>query len=125
MDLIVKDRVKETCATAGTGTLTLGGTVSGFQSFATIGNGNLTYFTIFDVVTGDWEVNFGVYSSGTLTRNAIPLSSSNAGALVSFDSNIKDVFCTYPAETAVYNNPDGSLVYDPAGSAIIFAIALG
>lgn len=112
MAIVVKDRVKETSATAGTGTLTLDGAVTGFQAFSAIGNGNITYFAIVDNATGAWEVNYGTYSSGTLTRNATPLSSSNAGALVSFTSNPKDVFCTYPSEKAIYEEVSGNVLVD-------------
>jgi len=99
MALIVKDRVKETSSTAGTGTLTLAGTSSGFQSFSVIGNGNTTYYAIVDNTTGDWEVGIGTYTSAgtTLSRDTI-LESSNGGAAVNFAANSKDVFVTYPAE---------------------------
>lgn len=112
MAIVVKDRVKETSTTAGTGTLTLAGAVTGFQAFSAIGNGNITYFAIVDNATGAWEVNYGTYNSGTLTRNATPLSSSNAGALVSFTSNSKDVFCTYPSEKAIYEEVSGNVLID-------------
>ena len=46
MPLVVKDRVKETTTTTGTGTITLGGAASGFQSFSVVGNGNTTYYAI-------------------------------------------------------------------------------
>jgi hypothetical protein len=46
MALVVKDRVQETSTTTGTGTFTLAGAVSGFQSFSAIGNGNTTYYAI-------------------------------------------------------------------------------
>ena len=87
MAIVVKDRVKETASAPGTGTITLGGAASGFQSFAAIGNGNVTYFAIVDSVAGTWEVNYGTYTASgtTLTRNATPLSSSAAGALVNLD----------------------------------------
>ena len=43
MALVLKDRIKETSSTTGTGTLTLGGAVDGFRSFADIGDGCLLY----------------------------------------------------------------------------------
>jgi hypothetical protein len=112
MAIVVKDRVKETSVTAGTGTLTLAGAVTGFQAFSAIGNGNITYFAIVDNATGAWEVNYGTYNSGTITRNNPPLSSSNAGSLVSFTSNPKDVFCTYPSEKAIYEEVSGNVLID-------------
>lgn len=103
MALVVKDRVRETTSTTGTGTVTLAGAVSGFQAFSVIGNGNDTYYCIYDSGTGDWEVGIGTYtlSGTTLSRNTV-LSSSNSGNLVNFAANAKDVFCTYPSEVALY-----------------------
>jgi hypothetical protein len=111
MALIVKDRVKETTTTTGTTNFTLGGASSGFQTFAVIGNGNTTYYAIADQTTGDWEVGIGTYSTTgpTLSRDTV-LESSNAGSKVSFAAGSKDVFCTYPAERAVYLNAAGSAV---------------
>lgn len=109
MALIVKDRVQEISTTVGTGTLTLGGAVLGFQSFAAIGNGNTTYYAINDPITGDWEVGIGTYTASgtTLSRDTV-LSSSNGGSLVSFAAGSKNVFCTYPSERAVYLDNAGS-----------------
>jgi hypothetical protein len=102
MPLVLKDRVKETSTTTGTGTLTLGGAASGFQSFSVIGDGNSTYYTIVDSTAGTWEVGIGTYtSSGTTLSRDVILESSNSGAAVDFASNPKDVFVTYPAERAV------------------------
>ena len=44
MALVLKDRVRETAAAPGTGTVTLLGAVLGYQTFAAIGNGNTTYY---------------------------------------------------------------------------------
>ena len=109
MALIVKDRVQEISTTVGTGTLTLGGAVLGYQSFAAIGNGDTTYYAIFDPVAYDWEVGIGTYTSSgtTLSRDTV-LSSSNGGSLVSFVSGTKNVFCTYPSERSVYLDSAGS-----------------
>jgi len=100
--LVLKDRVKESSTTTGTGTLTLGGAASGFQSFAVIGNGNTTYYAIVDSASGAFEVGIGTYTSSgtTLSRDTV-LESSNAGALVNFAAGAKDVFVTYPAERSV------------------------
>lgn len=113
MALVIKDRVRETSVTAGTGTLTLAGAVTGFQSFSAIGNANTTYYSITDSTTGDWEVGIGTYTSSgtTLSRDTV-LASSNSGNLVPFASNSKDVFCTYPSEVAVVtSNGFGTSTY--------------
>jgi len=99
MALIVKDRVKETTTTTGTGTVTLAGASTGFQSFAAIGNGNTTYYAI--TSGNDYEVGLGTYtSSGTTLSRTTILESSNSGSAITL-SGTSDVFCTYPAEKAV------------------------
>jgi hypothetical protein len=102
MALVLKDRVKETSTTTGTGTFTLAGASTGFQSFSVIGDGNKTYYCIVDSAAGAWEVGIGTYTSSgtTLSRDTI-LESSNSGSAVNFGSGNKDVFVTYPAERAV------------------------
>ena len=102
MPLVLRDRVKETSTTTGTGTLTLGGAASGFQSFSVIGDGNSTYYAIVDSAAGAWEVGIGTYGSAgaTLTRDAV-LESSNSGNKVDLAAGPKDVFVTYPAERSV------------------------
>lgn len=113
MAIVVKDRVKETTAVTGTGTATLLGAANGFQSFAAIGNGNITYYAIVNSEDGTWEVGKGTYSTTgpTLTRDTI-YESSNAGSAVNFAAGIKDVFVTYPAERAIYEEPDGNTLID-------------
>jgi hypothetical protein len=119
MALVLKDRVKETSTTVGTGTLTLAGAVSGFQSFAAIGNGNTTYYAISDPAAGTWEVGIGTYTSSgtTLSRDTV-LSSSNGGSLVSFGAGSKDVFVTYPSSRSAYQNEAGTQVVQTAFGAI-------
>ena len=99
MALVLKDRVKVTTTSTGTGSITLGSAATGFQSFTAIGNGNTTYYTIADQSGANWEVGVGTYSSAgpTLSRDTV-LSSSNGGALVDFGAGAKDVFVTYPSE---------------------------
>ena len=105
MALVLKDRVRETSTTSGTGTIVLAGAVAGFQSFSAIGNTNTTYYCIADSTTGGWEVGIGTYtSSGTTLSRTTVLASSNSGALVAFSANVKDVFCTYPASQSANVN---------------------
>lgn len=113
MAIVVKDRVQQTSTTSGTSDFVLTGTVTGFQTFAAIGNTNTTYYTAVDPNTGDWEVGIGTYSTTgpTLTRTTI-LSSSAAGAKISFAAGAKNVFCTYPAEKAIYEEVSGNVLID-------------
>jgi hypothetical protein len=102
MALVLADRVQETTTTTGTGTITLAGAVSGYQSFSVVGNGNTTYYTIADQAGSNWEVGIGTYtSSGTTLARTTVLASSNSGSLVNFTSGTKNVFVTYPAGYAV------------------------
>lgn len=105
MALVLKDRVKVTSITTGTGTFTLGSAVAGFQDFSVVGDANTTFYTITYAVTGDWEVGIGTYTASgtTLSRDTV-LESSNAGSLVDFGVGEKIVFVTYPAERAVWAN---------------------
>ncbi len=104
MAFVIADRVQETTTTTGTGTVTLAGAVTGFQSFAAVGNGNTTFYTIADQSGSNWEVGVGTYTSSgtTLSRDTV-LSSSNSGSLVNFSSGTKNVFVTLPASRTTFN----------------------
>jgi hypothetical protein len=102
MALIIADRVKESSTTTGTGTITLGGAVSGYQSFATIGNGNQCYYTIVNLaVATEWEVGVGTYTASGTTLSRDTVLDSSTGAKVSFSAGNKEVFVTYPADRSV------------------------
>lgn len=117
MALVVADRVKETSTTTGTGTFTLAGAVTGFQSFSVIGNGNTTYYTISGQTGSEWEVGIGTYtSSGTTLSRDVVLASSNSGSLVPFSAGTKDVFVTYPAGKSVYENETGIVEFPGTSS---------
>jgi len=108
MALVIKDRVKETTTTTGTGTYTLAGAEVGFQSFSTIGNGNTTYYTVTDNV--DWEVGIGTYTaSGTTLARTTILSSSNSNNAVSWSAGEKFVFVTQPSSKASFLDASGDL----------------
>jgi hypothetical protein len=98
-EVVLKDRVKETTTTTGTGTVTLAGAVAGFQTFAAIGDGNLTFYTITD--NTDWEVGVGMYfSTGPLLERNAVLDSSNSGNRVDWSAGTREVFVTYPSSIA-------------------------
>ena len=107
MALVLDDRVRETSSTTGTGTLNLGGAVSGFQTFvAGVGDGNTTYYAIVHRTEAEWELGVGTVtdaSTDTLARTTV-ISSSNSDSAVSFSAGTKDVFVTQPASKAVYED---------------------
>ena len=128
MALVINDRVKESSTTTGTGTFDLDGVVSGFEGFvAGIGNGNTTYYTIFNQGTTEWEVGRGTITDATpdtLARTEV-ISSSNGDAAVNFTSGTIDVVCTMPASKVVYLNASGNPVgAASAGFALAMAVAL-
>lgn len=132
MALVLKDRVKETTTTTGTGTYTLGGAVTGYQAFSVVGDGNTTYYTVTDGT--NWEVGIGTYtSSGTTLSRGTILESSNSGNAVNWGAGSKDVFLTYPAERAVAtdlsqtlsNKTITDLVFDGDYTEEVFTISDG
>tara|TARA_R100001460_G_scaffold107707_1_gene156881 strand:- start:2625 stop:4706 length:2082 start_codon:yes stop_codon:yes gene_type:complete len=109
MALVVNDRVKETSTTTGTGTLSLAGAVTGFETFSSaIGNTNTTYYAIVNS-NGEFEVGLGTVSAAALARTTV-ISSSNSDSAVDFSAGTKDVFCTLPASKAVVLDASGNIV---------------
>jgi hypothetical protein len=109
MALILKDRVKETSSSSGTGNITLSGAFPGYQTFnAAVATGSTVYYTIHNLTAGfdtEWEVGLGTFTSpATLARTT--LLSSSTGSAVNFTAGASglEVFITQPAEEAVYIN---------------------
>jgi len=109
MALVLSDRIKETTTTTGTGTYTLGGAVSGFETFtANLSNSDTTYYCCTDGT--DFEVGLGTFtSSGTTLARTTIISSSNSNNAVSWSSGSRDVFCTLPGSKAVVLDANGAL----------------
>jgi len=110
MALILKDRVKETSSSSGTGSVTLSGAFPGYQTFnAAIATGSTVYYTIHNLTAGadtEWEVGVGTFTSpATLSRDTV-FSSSSSGSKVNFTAGASglEVFITQPAGEAVYIN---------------------
>ncbi len=109
MALVLKDRVKETTTTTGTGSFSLAGAVTGYDSFGQIGTGNTTYYAVYLDGGSEWEVGIGTYTApSTLSRDTI-LASSNSGSVVTFSAGQKTIWCDYPAGKAVYTDALNSI----------------
>ena len=122
MALVISDRVKETTTTTGTGTYTLGGAVTGFETFTTnLSNSDTTYYCCTD--NTDFEVGLGTFTSSgtTLARTAI-LASSNSNNAVSWSSGTRTVFCTLPAAKTVFLDASGNTSVSGSVTATSFVI---
>lgn len=100
----LRDRVKETTATTGNGSVSLAGAAAGFQSFlSALGNAVVADvpYAIATSVTGvEWETGRGTFNGPalTLSRDTVE-ASSNAGNAVAFSAGNKDVFVSLTASS--------------------------
>jgi hypothetical protein len=106
MALVIKDRIKETSTTTGTGTLTLAGAVSGFRSFADIGNSNTCPYVILEASESAptaWEVGIGTYTASgtTLSRDTVLRTSAGNTTKITLASGTHTVFCGWSADYAL------------------------
>jgi hypothetical protein len=98
-------------ATSGTGTITLGSALSGYQSFADAGiaNGDTVRYTIVD--GANWEVGTGTYTSSgtTLTRTVQESSSADSAITLSGSAT---VFISAAAADILNKHVVSILVFD-------------
>ena len=87
MTIKLANRVLVTTATTGTGTLTLGSAVAGYQSFTDGGIVNTDSVRYLITEGNAWEIGVGVFSAGTLTR--VPDESSLGGGAISLLGNAR------------------------------------
>jgi hypothetical protein len=81
------DRVNVSTTTTGTGTITLGSAVAGYQTFAqaSIASGASVRYVITD--GSNWEIGTGTYTSSGTTLTRGPTESSNSGSAISLDGS--------------------------------------
>ena len=110
---VLANRARMSTATTGTGTITLGSAVAGFQTFASAGitDGQIVRYTIEDGT--DWEIGTGTYTASGTTLSRTVDESSNAGSALNL-SGAAEVFITAAAADL-----------DVEGTAIVYSIALG
>lgn len=104
-DPLIVNGVSETSTTTGTGTYTLAGALTGYQSFAAVGNAKKCLYRAYDVdgngnpTANGWEIGVGTYTSAgtTLSRDTI-LESTNGGAAVSWSAGTRRIIATTPKE---------------------------
>jgi hypothetical protein len=111
MAFVLNDRVLETSTSTGSGTITLAGSPSSFQTFlAGIGASNTTYYAIQNTNANEFEVGFGTLdATGLILTRTTVYRSSNSNNLVTFTAGTKNVFCTYPATRSVNYDSAGAL----------------
>ena len=85
----LNSRVLETFVTTGTGTITLGGALIGYKTFASEMSNADTCFYIMEGGS-DFEIGYGTYSANTLARTAV-LRSSNSNNAVNWGAGTKTV----------------------------------
>lgn len=110
MAYIIADRVKQITTTTGTGALTLGSSVTGFQVFSAVcSNADTFHYAVVHLTNGSWETGLGTYNSagGTVSRSV--LTSSNSNSLVDFASGNKEIFITPVAGNIVLKNNTGAI----------------
>lgn len=100
---LVRDRVKETSTTTGTGSFTLSGAVTGYDSWSGAGfaNNDTGYYCIEHQSANEWEVGLGTWTTGGVLVRTTVLDGSNGTSAVNFSSGTKHVFNCDPASAQV------------------------
>ena len=108
MAVVLGNRAKMSTSTTGTGTITLGSALSGYQTFAQAGitNGQTVRYTIED--GAGFEIGSGVYTSSGTTLTRSVAESSNSDNAISL-SGSAEVFITASAADIFVNDGATSL----------------
>jgi hypothetical protein len=90
------DRISEVSTTSGTGTITLGGAATGFQSFQSrFAINNRVPYCVTD--GNNWEVGLGTLTTITTIARTTVYESNNSNNLITLSGGTSSIFCTIPA----------------------------
>lgn len=119
MAFVLKDRVRETSDTVGSGAIHVTGVVNGgYQTFnGVLSNGDTT-LCLCRNDAGEWQSFLGTWVSATqsLTRTTVYDGSSGAGVTVGFSGEAQEVWIDYPAQA--YHRPQFEAVTVGTGFAV-------
>jgi len=112
------NRAKMTTATTGTGTITLGNVLDGYQSFSSAGvvDGDEIRYVIEE--GNNWEIGTGTYTAADTTLTRTVNQSNNSSAAITLSGNAV-VFISAVAEDFSSNNNSNS------GRAIAISLVFG
>lgn len=101
----IRDRCYMTTATVGTGTITLGSAVSGFQTFAGCGitNAQVVRYCVEDGAA--YETGTGTYTTSGTTLSRTVLESSNGDAAISLSGTAQVFVCALTADIPSETTP--------------------
>jgi len=121
---VLKNRAYVSTATTGTGTITLGSPVSGYQSFADAGvtNGNSVRYTLED--GANFEIGTGTYTASGTTLSRTPSESSNSGSAINLSGSAR-VFITAAAEDILQPSNNLSDLANASTSRTNLGVAIG
>lgn len=106
--VVLVNRAKMSTSTTGTGTITLGSAVAGFQTFATAGvaNTNVVRYVIEEGT--NFEIGSGTYTSSGTTLSRTPSESSNGGNAITLGGSAE----VFIAATSSDIQPQEGLFYE-------------
>ncbi len=121
---VLKNRAYVSTGTTGTGAITLGSPVSGYQSFADAGvsNGNSVRYTIEDGT--NWEIGAGTYTASGTTLSRSPIDSSSSGSAINLSGSAR-VFITAAAEDILQPSNNLSDLANASTSRTNLGVAIG
>lgn len=110
MAFVIKDRIKDTSTTTGTGAVTVSGTApTGYKTFSAVCSTSDTFFyCIAHQTLDEWEVGVGTYSASNQVTRTTVIAGTNGASAVNFSAGTKDVFISAIASKLVTAENVGS-----------------